>query len=230
MKMETGLIVRFFDQPAGIMTFTSLFSHDSSSSPEKSAVFRNGKRLIRSVILGRHGIRSPKESDAALRQWSTRAWPTWPGNQGDLTERGKELIRAQWTAMKPFLASNGLIPARGLPKSGEYALIADEDQRTRMSAIAMFDGLFPGCHIRPQYGSRYDLLFHPDSAVYRTMDRQKALAEVQALLDPLDIDPAIGQRPEYFAAHHEMLPAFAMRGVGRDDFLYFTGLAEPHEY
>lgn len=148
--------------------------------------------LVKSVILSRHGIRSPKESDAALRQWSTRAWPTWPGNQGDLTERGKELIRAQWAGMKPFLASNGLIPAGGLPKSGEYALIADEDQRTRMSAIAMFEGLFPGCHIRPQYGSRYDLLFHPDSSMYRTMDRQKALAEVQALLDPLDIDPAIG--------------------------------------
>lgn len=52
--------------------------------------------LVKTVILSRHGIRSPKESDAVLRQWSTRAWPTWPGNQGDLTERGKELVKAQW--------------------------------------------------------------------------------------------------------------------------------------
>ena len=80
---------------------------------------------IRSVFLVRHGIRSPKESVAALRQWSTRAWPTWPGNQGDLTERGKELIQAQWAALKPFLVGNGLIPENGLPKAGEYALIVD---------------------------------------------------------------------------------------------------------
>ncbi len=147
--------------------------------------------LVKSVILSRHGIRSPKQSDTALRQWSTRAWPTWPGNQGDLTERGKELIKAQWAAMKPFLAGNGLIPASGLPQPGEFALIADEDQRTRVSAAAMSDGLFPGCHIRPEYGSPYDLLFHPDSSMYRAMDRQKVLAEVQALLDPLDSDPVI---------------------------------------
>ena len=147
---------------------------------------------IRSVFLVRHGIRSPKDSDTALGQWSTSAWPTWPGKPGDLTERGKELIRAQWSALKPFLVRNGLVPENGLPKAGDYALIADKDQRTRMSAIALFDGLFPGCHIRPQYGSRYDLLFHPDSSMYRAMDRQKALAEVQALLDPLDFDPVIG--------------------------------------
>ena len=148
--------------------------------------------LVKTVILSRHGIRSPKESDAVLRQWSTRAWPTWPGNQGDLTERGKELVKAQWAAMRPFLVENGLIPASGLHQARDYALIADEDQRTRMTAIAMFEGLFPACHIRPQYGSRYDLLFHPDSSLYRTMDRQKALAEVQVLLDCLDSDPVIG--------------------------------------
>lgn len=98
--------------------------------------------LVKTVILSRHGIRSPKESDAVLRQWSTRAWPTWPGNQGDLTERGKELVKAQWAAMRPFLVENGLIPASGLHQARDYALIADEDQRTRMTAIAMFEGPF----------------------------------------------------------------------------------------
>ena len=147
---------------------------------------------VRCVILSRHGIRSPKESDATLRQWSTKRWPTWPGNPGELTERGKELITAQWAAMKPLLVAKGFIPANGFPQTGDYALIADEDQRTRMTAIALFEGLFPGCHIRPQYGSRYDPLFHPDGSMYRTMDRQKALGEVQSLLDLLENDPAIG--------------------------------------
>ena len=82
--------------------------------------------LVKTVILSRHGIRSPKESDAVLRQWSTRAWPTWPGNQGDLTERGKELVKAQWAAMRPFLVENGLIPASGLHQARDYALIADD--------------------------------------------------------------------------------------------------------
>ena len=150
-------------------------------------------RLVRSVVLARHGIRSPRQSDATLKQWSTRKWPVWPGNPGELTERGKALIRAQWSAMRPFFVENGLIPDEGFPVAGEYALIADEDQRTRQTAIALFDGLAPGCHVKPVYGSRYDLLFHPDSAIYRAMDRQKALAEVQALLDPLTTNPEIGR-------------------------------------
>lgn len=148
--------------------------------------------LLRTVILSRHGIRSPKESDTTLEKWSRKTWPKWPGNPGDLSPRGRELITAQWTALRPFFVWHGLLAGSSCPDSRDFSLIADEDERTRQTAMAIADGLAPGCHIRAAYGSRYDLLFHPDPAAYRVMDRQRALSEVEALLARVASDPAIG--------------------------------------
>lgn len=152
----------------------------------------NGK-LLRTVILSRHGIRSPKESITTLEKWTRKHWPEWSGNPGDLSERGKELITAQWASLKPFYVRHGLMPEFGCPPVNDYSVVADEDQRTRQTAIAIFDGLLPRCHIRPKYGVQYDLLFHPDPANYRVMDRQKALAEVQAMIDHVAEDPAVDE-------------------------------------
>ncbi|EEO27447.1 histidine-type phosphatase [Oxalobacter paraformigenes] len=153
--------------------------------------FEPESRLIRTVIFSRHGVRSPTQTPATLKQWANKPWPVWPVKPGELTQRGKALVKAQWTALKPGLVRQGLIPANGCPAPEQYSLIADEDQRTRETAIAIFDGLAPGCEIRPQYGTRYDSLFHPDLASYRAMNHQEALEEVQMRLDNLDKDPAI---------------------------------------
>ena len=161
---------------------TSLFA---GTPPEPDA------RLVRTVIFSRHGVRSPTQNDATLKQWANRAWPRWPVKPGNLTERGKALVSAQWTALKPLLTQQGLLPAAGCPAADRYQLVADEDERTRETAIAIFEGLAPGCRIQPQYGTRYDLLFHPDAARYRTMDRRQAVEEVQSRLDALEKDPAM---------------------------------------
>ena len=150
-----------------------------------------GYRLIRTVIFSRHGVRSPIQTVAALKPWANRPWPIWPVKAGELTHRGKALIKAQWTALKPDLVKNGLVPENGCPAPDQYSLVADEDQRTRETAVAIFEGLAPGCEIRPQYGTRYDPLFHPDIVSYREMDHQKALEEVQERLAILENDPAI---------------------------------------
>ena len=100
---------------------------------------------------------------------------------------------AQWAALKPFFVRHGLIPEFGCPPASDYLVIADEDQRTRQTAMAVFEGLLPLCHIRPKYGILYDLLFHPDPASYRMMNRKKALAGVQAMLERMAEDPAIDE-------------------------------------
>ncbi len=153
--------------------------------------FEPDASLIRTVIFSRHGVRSPTQTAATLKQWASKPWPVWPVKPGELTQRGKALVKAQWTALKPGLVKQGLIPANGCPAPEQYSLIADEDQRTRETAIAIFEGLAPGCEIHPRYGTRYDSLFHPDLASYRAMNHQEALEEVQARIDNLDKDPSI---------------------------------------
>ena len=148
-------------------------------------------RLIRTVIFSRHGVRSPTQSPATLKQWASKPWPVWPVKPGELTLRGKALIRAQWTALKPVLEKHGLLSENSCPAPQQYSLIADEDQRTRETAVAIFEGLAPGCRINPQYGTRYDTLFHPDMTSWREMNHQEALDQVQSRLDLLEKDPGV---------------------------------------
>ena len=149
------------------------------------------EQLIRSVILSRHGIRSPTQSPEKLAAWADKPWPIWPVAPGELTQRGYELVLAQWRALRPELSKYALLPENGCPAPGHYSLIADKDQRTVRTAMAISEGLFPNCDIVPEQGSLYNRLFHPDTAAYKHLDRQAALEEVHDRLQPLENDPGI---------------------------------------
>ena len=36
-------------------------------------------RLLKLVVLSRHGVRSPTQSPEELARWASRPWPQWPG-------------------------------------------------------------------------------------------------------------------------------------------------------
>lgn len=149
------------------------------------------EQLIRSVILSRHGVRSPTQAPEKLAAWADKPWPAWPVAPGELTPRGYELVLAQWRALKPELSKYALLPENGCPAPEHYSLIADKDQRTVRTAMAISEGLFPNCGIEPEQGSRYNRLFHPDATAYKHLDRQSALEEVRDRLQALENDPAI---------------------------------------
>ena len=146
--------------------------------------------LLKIVVVSRHGVRSPTQNRTTLDQWSNKTWPRWPVRYGYLTERGSELITAQWKALRPVLAGQGLLPENACPASENYSLIADKDQRTRETAIAIFDGLAPGCGIKPQWGEQYDTLFHPSQNALAALHMEKVLSELKGRLDRLNADPA----------------------------------------
>ena len=148
-------------------------------------------QLLKIVVLSRHGVRSPTQNRTTLDQWSNKTWPRWPVRHGYLTERGQELVTAQWKAIRPVLTEQKLLPENACPSSSSYSLIADRDQRTRETALAIFEGLAPGCGIRPQWGEQYDGLFHPTQNALAALNTEKTLSVLKVRLDRLNADPAV---------------------------------------
>ncbi|MBQ2761206.1 MAG: hypothetical protein IJE96_04720 [Mailhella sp.] len=120
-------------------------------------------RLAKAVILCRHGLRSPTQTPEELAAWSHRPWPEWNVAPGELTARGAELLRFQWTQFRQELARQGLLPASGKLKEGSLFLYADKNSRTRHSAEAILEVFAPegGGEIRTHRGKGQDPLFHP---------------------------------------------------------------------
>lgn len=113
-------------------------------------------KLIRMVVLSRHGVRSPTQSAETLAGWSAQPWPHWPVQRGWLTERGARLTEAMWENMKLHLINSGV------ELEPELVFVrADLDQRTQSTARAILDGL--GMGKTPYFVAQLPLdpLFHP---------------------------------------------------------------------
>lgn len=154
-------------------------------------------RLLKVVALSRHGVRSPTQSPETLNAWSDRRWPVWNTAPGHLTERGADLIRAEWQGLRQSLAFDGLLPASECPAPQSVFVYADNEERTLATARAMLEGLSPGCGFkvfsRPE-GT--DPLFHPvrsgfvNAPVISEPERKKLTEELSALQDSLGADIA----------------------------------------
>ncbi len=75
------------------------------------------------------------------------AWPTWPVKLGWLTPRGGELIAYLGHYQRQRLVADGLLAKKGCPQSGQVAIIADVDERTRKAGEAFAAGPAPDCAI-----------------------------------------------------------------------------------
>ena len=119
-------------------------------------------RLLKTVILSRHGVRPPTQTPKVLSDWSRSPWPVWDTPPGHLTGRGAALLRAEWAGMRSTLAFGGLLPASECPDQGRIFLYADNEERTLASAEAMAEGLAPGCDLKVLSRPKgTDPVFHP---------------------------------------------------------------------
>lgn len=128
-----------------------------------------GDQLLKIVVLSRHGVRSPTQSDKMLSLWSEKPWPAWPVGRGELTPRGARLITAMWENLREKLTAQGLLPEKGCPNQAAVYVRADTDERTRATAKAILAGLAPECNLGFAVASqKIDPLFHPVRAgLYR---------------------------------------------------------------
>jgi 4-phytase/acid phosphatase len=181
----------------------SLLPLSASSSAQTPDVPSGDRRadLQMVVMLTRHGVRSPLNSQADLDKYSAAPWPKWEVAPGIQTAHGNELIkifgawdRAQWI-------DKGLLSAQGCTDAAHVTIIADTDQRTRETGMVLSEALLPGCevavHSMPDGTS--DRLFRPLAAGFAHPDAVLATAAVAGRIggDPKNLVEAY--RPQLAA-------------------------------
>ena len=127
-------------------------------------------QLERVVLLSRHGVRTPTKPLEELDRHVSTPWARWPDGllPGDLTPRGAELMALMGGFYRVHYVGRGLLPAgERCPASGAVAAWADVTPRTRATAQALLDGLYPRCGLEEQHQAdtaQDDPLFHPPRA------------------------------------------------------------------
>jgi len=138
-------------------------------------------RTERAVLLSRHGVRAPTAAPDALAPLAASPWPAWPVGPGELTTRGADLARRMGAWYRAHFAAAGLLAAESCPPASAVHAWADVDQRTRLTAEALLDGMFPRCGIVARHQAaldRPDPLFHPTRAGVCPVDAARARAAV----------------------------------------------------
>jgi 4-phytase/acid phosphatase len=148
--------------------------------------------LTLALVVSRHSIRSPTESEPPLAALSTRpeGWPEWPppaDKPGYLTARGKRRAARLGAYYRELYAAEGLLPpAPACPAPGESYFYADVDERTIETSNGLIDGFFEGAataacgvstHSLPQ---SVDPLFHPQVADVCAIDVEAARRDILA--------------------------------------------------
>lgn len=131
-------------------------------SPAPQVRAETDAQLLKVVVLSRHGVRSPTQSEKLLSAWSQREWPRWPVAKGHLTARGAELVTAMWSNVRQMFDRQGLLEEGRCPA---IYVRADVDQRTQATAQAILDGMAPDCNLHYEMANvETDPLFHPVKA------------------------------------------------------------------
>lgn len=152
--------------------------------PVAPAADNDDGRLLKIVVLSRHGVRAPTQKAEILAQWSRRTWPTWPVRRGQLTPRGAGLVTAMWGSLGATFRHAGLLPQEQCPRPGDVFVRADVDERTRATARALLDGLAPDCHLGYAVTSdAIDPLFHPVKAGLYAFDPISAATNILSMTD-----------------------------------------------
>lgn len=143
----------------------------------------DGYVLDKVVQVSRHGVRPPTASnEKLLTKVTQRQWPTWLVPFGNLTGHGYTGAVEMGRYRGAVLRSAGLI-AQGCPEANQVLAHASPLQRTKATAQALLDGMFPGCGLQPTYVSgEQDALFQANEMPFAALDPDKARAQIlQAL-------------------------------------------------
>lgn len=121
-------------------------------------------QIISSVMLMRHGLRSPTKSNAKLAEYSKQEWPQWSVAPGELTARGVTLVEHMGQYLRQLYEDQKLFENSTCPNDDEVLIWSDNaDQRTLESGRALIKGIAPGCsissHSKPQQEGD-DPIFH----------------------------------------------------------------------
>jgi 4-phytase/acid phosphatase len=217
MKLRTASVLSLIAAMSGV---SCLWGSDMPGhpppAPKASAL---DLRLTRVIMLSRHGVRSPTQGAEELRKLAPREWPTWPVGPGELTAHGEIGERILGGYFRAAYGAVGLVSSHECPSPEAVFVWADNaDQRTRVSAQALLDGMFPGCGLKAQYAplDAPDALFHPletgdcpmDAAAAEQSVRRRVAGNLDALGPTYEkalttIAPIL-QNPNLLEGHNEI--------------------------
>lgn len=191
---------------AKFFVLVSLFLTYSASFPlAQTSVNNSEPKLKFSVILTRHGVRSPTWSLSELNAYSAEPWPDWGVAPGNLTPHGGKLMTLFGSYYRLYFAEVGLLSSAGCGDVGRVHIRADVDSRNRETARALAIGLMPGCKLDVEAaGEGEDPLFSPLSAGIGKPDRALAVSSISGRIGR-DPDALIGVYQGAFDALREVL-------------------------
>ncbi|MBA5204197.1 histidine-type phosphatase [Pectobacterium aroidearum] len=137
-------------------------------------------QLEKVVEVSRHGVRPPTESNTTtLESGTAREWPQWVTRDGELTGHGYAATVLKGRYEGEYYRQQHLF-ASGCPTEQQIYVLASPLQRTRATAQAYMDGMFPGCGVATHAveDEKHDPLFHGDKMGIGTLDPERAKAKV----------------------------------------------------
>jgi 4-phytase / acid phosphatase len=145
-------------------------------------------QLILSVILTRHGVRSPLQTNEALASLAAQPWPTWEVAPGIQTPHGNALIAAMGDYYHQYLAEAGALTGDPSVDGPHLFIRADNDERTLETGRILGKSLVlvgePEVHALPE--GRVDPLFQPVKA---QLGHPNAALGIAAVLGRMGGDP-----------------------------------------
>ncbi len=96
------------------------------------------------IVLTRHGVRSPLQTNQILGKYAAEPWPEWSVKPGILTPHGRQQMVEMGNYYRVRYVAQGLLTGDAAKDAGDVFFRADNDQRTMESALSIAAGLLPG--------------------------------------------------------------------------------------
>jgi len=107
------------------------------------------------IVLTRHGVRSPLQTNQILGKYAAEPWPQWNVAPGILTAHGHQEMVMMGSYYRERYVAEGLLSGAGTADAVKVYFHSDSDERTKESALALASGLLPGApapelHAKPK--------------------------------------------------------------------------------
>jgi 4-phytase/acid phosphatase len=132
----------------GGKVFLCMFAGAVAAAPGITSVARAapdayGDELRLVIILTRHGVRSPLQTNEALARYSSQPWPRWETSPGIQTPHGNQLIALMGDYYRQRFLRSGLLSGDPASDGPLVFLRADNDQRTIETARILGKAIVP---------------------------------------------------------------------------------------